>query len=363
MDKILIIINKLTIGGAENVAITQANKLKERGYEIYFGLLYSTIKKENFYDLLNITDKNIIHFSFKRLFDLNAFIRVYRFLKSNKIDIVMGHLFEANTIIRIAAIFARTKKIFITEHSCYDIKSKWQILVDRILSVKTNKIFAVSNEVKDFTMKQEGISKNKIVVLNQISDLKLKNKFKRKELRKKYGISEDKLIVMTVGRMSPEKNQKDIIDIAMQVNNKNKDIYFFIVGYGKEESKLRREIIKRKLEKNIKLIIDPKNAKEYLIMGDIFILTSNREGLPVALLEGMYNGLIGLSYDIGGISDIIINNKNGYLFNFGDIKKISDRIIFLNKNRIKIERMKKEAIKMAKDKNGKIDDLINIINK
>lgn len=364
MKKVLIAINKFTIGGAEQVALSHANLLEEKGYEVYFGILYDTIKEDNFYDNLKVDFKNVIHFKFKRVFDVKAIYRVYKFLRRNKIDIVITHLFEANTAFRIAAILARTKKIFSFEHSCYNIKTRWQILSDKFLSLFTEKIICVSEKVLDFTAEQEKISKDKLVVLNQISDLSLRGIFTRKEVLEKFNTNEDIFVIVTVGRFSPEKNQTKIIEVADSLINEKgfKNFLFMIVGYGPEEQKLKDLIKNKNLGKYVKIIPDSKNAKEYLVAGNIFLLTSNREGMPIVVLEAMHNGLPVIATDVGGVSDIVQDNKNGFLVKLDDINAMVDKILFFYKNKDLIKNFKKEAIETSKIKNGKIEDLENIIN-
>lgn len=350
--KILFAINKLTIGGAETVVVSQINNIDKNKFDVYLGLLYQTDKISTLYDQLKIDQTKIIHFNYKKLFDFKGFIRTYKFLKDNKIEVVISNLFETNTALRLAAILSRAKIIIITEHSCYFNKSRWQIVIDHILAYFTDIIFAVSPEVAEFTAKQEKINFKKIKVLKQISDLSLIGDFKRQDLRHKFGIKEDGLAVMTIGRFSPEKAQYRIIETADLIVKKGiNNIYFLLVGYGRLENQLKEMIISKGLEKNVKIIIDPKKAKEYLVAGDIFLLTSNREGMPVSMLEAMSAGLACIASDVGGIKDILKNEINGYLLKTGDIEAMANKIIDLKNDPAKLNLMK-QASKMLAEKNS-----------
>lgn len=363
--KILFAINKLCIGGAETVVASQINKIDKTKFDAYLGLLYKTDKSANLYDKLKISEDKIIHFDYKNLFDLKAFLRVCAFLKRNKIDAVASNLFEANAVMRLAAILSRVKIIIITEHSCYFNKSFWQKIVDHILAYFTDIIFAVSNEVAEFTAKQEKINLKKFKILKQISDLKIKGLFRRDDLRKRIGIPNGALAALTIGRFSSEKAQYRIIDAADLIVNENgnHNIYFVIIGYGALENKLREKIKSKNLEKFVKIIVDPKNAKEYLVAGDIFILTSDREGLPVAMIEAMNAGLACVAFNVGGIKDIVRDGENGWLVKPGDINSMAEKILLLSGDSGTLRDMSKRAVESAKGNSGDISELENFLEK
>ena len=362
--KILFAINKLCIGGAETVVVNQINTIDKSKFDVFLGLLYSTDKSANLYDKLKVSEDKIIHFNFSNLFDARAFLRIYKFLKQQKIEIVISNLFEANLAVRLAAILAGTKIKLIVEHSCYFNKSLWQKLFDNFLSNFTDLILAVSSEVADFTAKQEKINSKKIRVLKQISDLSTKGLFNRDNLRQQLDIPQEALVALTIGRFSPEKAQYRIIDLADLINKKeDHNVYFVIVGYGKLENELKEKVKSKNLEKFVKIIIDPKNAKEYLTIGDIFLLTSDREGLPIAMLEAMNAGLACLAPDIGGIKDILRHEENGWLVKPGDINSMAEKILLLSKDADRLNKMKHLSFKFAKESSGNIVELENLLEK
>ena len=363
MKNILFLTNKLLIGGAEMVMINQANLLNAQKFNVFFGLLYNTDQENTLYHKLKT--KQIFHFGFSKLLDIEAFFRFYKFLKKNKIEIIYSALFESNLVARIIGRLAGVKIIISSEQSCYYNKTWWQKRADYILSYFTDTIVGVSEEVVKFTSQQENIPLNKFEVLDQISDLDIDNIFSRDELLKKYALKEDSLVCITIGRFSPEKDQDRIIKIANEiVNERNmENINFVIVGYGDLEENLLNSIKEYKLEKNVKIIVDPKNAKEYLVMADLFLLTSNREGMPIVILEAMNNNLPCISSNVGGVKDIVKDGINGYLIDDREVKTFVEKIMYLSSHREIIEKMSIEAKKTVDNKRGNINQLESIINK
>jgi glycosyltransferase involved in cell wall biosynthesis len=362
MKNILFLTNKLLIGGAEMVMLSQANSLDAEKYKVFFGLLYNTNQENTLYHKLKT--KRIFHFGFSRLFDIKGFFKFYRFLKKNKIEIIVSALFEANLVARILGRLVGVKIIISSEQSCYYNKSWWQKKVDLLLSYVTDVIIGVSEEVVKFTSQQENIPFKKFRVLDQISDLDINNLFSKEYLLKKFNLKESCFVCMNIGRFSPEKDQNRIIEIANEIVNKKniKDMYFFIVGYGDLEKNLIDSIKKYKLEKNVKIVVDPKNAKEYLVLADLFLLTSDREGMPIVILEAMNSNLPCISSNVGGVKDIVKDGVNGYLVDNREVEDFVDRIIYLFNNKKIVSKMKLEAKKIVDNKKGRIDQLELIID-
>lgn len=361
--KILFFVNKFTLGGAETLVLNEINLLDKDKYEVYLAVMYRTIKEQNLYKRLNIPDDHVVHFDFKRLFDIQAFLRVCKFFKEEKFDALISNLFESNFVSRIAVFFYKIPAVFVVEHSEYLNKTWWQKIADRILSKNTNTIIAVSSEIADFTAKQEGIKRDKFIVIKQIGDFSIKGIFKREDLRRKLEIPDEVLVSVTVGRFSPEKAQERIIEAAdLIVNQKGiKNIYFIIVGYGPKEKELKDLVENKQLKKYVKIINDSDNAREYLVAGDVFVLPSKREGVPLSLLEAMNQGLVPIATDVGGIRGIISPNT-GFLLKNGDIAGLVSILLDIVDNKKKVVNMSENVRLIVKEKTGSIKDLENLID-
>ena len=359
---ILFLTNKLLIGGAEMVFVNQVGLIDKEKFNVFVGLLYGTNKETNLYHKLKVDDSQITCFNLKQargVFDILGIIRVLKFLKNNKIDIIFTSLFESNFVGRLAAKLAGTKIIISSEHSCYYNKKNWQKISDWCLSFITNKIIAVTEEIVDFTSKQEKINKNKFQVLQQISDFSIEGIFSKNELRHRFGIPEQAMVFSTLGRFSPEKAQYRIIEMADHIINKldRKDIYFIIIGYGALHQDLADKIKMHGLDKYVKIIVDPKSAKEYLTVSDAFILTSDREGMPIVLLEAMYNKLPCIAFAVGGVVDILKDGYNGFIVEAKNSDLFIDKILYLADQKEQLKIMGNNAKESAVEKAGNIKEL------
>ncbi|OHA17468.1 MAG: hypothetical protein A3H57_00020 [Candidatus Taylorbacteria bacterium RIFCSPLOWO2_02_FULL_43_11] len=361
MIKILFVINKFTLGGAETVVMNQINQIDKNRFLPHLGILYRTTKSQNLYDRLTITSDRVTHFDFKNLKDVVAFVRLCVFLKKGKFDIVVSNLFESNFVCRLAAIIVRVPIILAVEHSSYFNKKWWQRVADRILARYSSAIITPSLDIADFTSRQEKISLSKFKVVGQITDLTLKGVFGRDEIREKFEIPKDGFVAVTVGRFSEEKAQEKVIEIAEEIVHVRKlnNYYFLIVGYGPRELELRTMIEKSRLERWVKIINDPANAKEYNIAGDVFLLPSKREGVPVALLEAMNMGLVPIATNVGGVKKVI--QGSGFVCEQNDVLSMVESLILLNNDRALLSKKSALSKSMAEESRGRIEDLEKLL--
>jgi len=154
-------------------------------------------------------------------------------------------------------------------------------------------------------------------------------------------------IVLNVGRLKPEKNQKELIEIFTQINKPNWKL--IIVGSGGLEQDLQNQINSLNAINNIKLVGASDNVDKWLAEADIFAFTSLTEGFPNALLEAMAYPIASISYDCNtGPRELIKDGVNGFLI------PMSDRDLYINKlkemmdNQHLRESLKAEAYKIRR---------------
>jgi len=345
--KILFAINCMNIGGAPTVVYEQIKDINKEKFKPYLLTLYPS-KKANFFNKINFLPRdNIVQFKLKNrsIFDIKTLLQIYKFLRKEKFDIVYTHLFLANFIVRSLAILAKVPRIIIFEHSFYYNKSRWQIFADRILAKFTDKIIAPSRAITEFTSRQEKIALSKFSVIPNSIILPNKGMIDGSNLRKEAGISKNAFIVVSLGRFSEEKGQIFFIEAAEIVKKECPEICFILVGHGYLEESLRKIIEEKDMSGYFKLLSLPEKAKEYLYVGEIFVLSSVREGQPIVLLEAMMVGLPIIATSIDGTKGTINDNVNGLLVSPRSGRAIADKIIYLYNNSNIREELGKSAYK------------------
>lgn len=122
--------------------------------------------------------------------------------------------------------------------------------------------------------------------------------------------------ILAVYRLDFGKRVNEIIDLFNQLNDKEANLT--IIGDGKEMNSLKEQASKSKYKENIKFtgFLPKEKIEEYMLDSSLFLMMSISEGLPMVLLEAMSYGIPCIAYELpSGISDIIENNKNGYIIN------------------------------------------------
>lgn len=137
-----------------------------------------------------------------------------------------------------------------------------------------------------------------------------------------------KINLLTVGRLSEEKVQKNLIRACKILKEKGYEFQCQIVGGGPLFVDLNEEIINNHLTDYVKLVgqVFQEEIKKYYQMADIFVLPSIRENLPNVLLECMAMGVPAIASNIAGIPELIDNGRNGILVQPGNINVLADAI-------------------------------------
>jgi glycosyltransferase involved in cell wall biosynthesis len=114
-----------------------------------------------------------------------------------------------------------------------------------------------------------------------------------------------------VGRLTKIKRIDRLVEVIKKSKIESEQIYFIVAGGGIEEKYLIDQVEKYKLP--VKYLGWVSNLAEIISVSNIFILTSDNEGTPISLIQGLVAGIPAISTNVGSVSDIIDDNKNGIL--------------------------------------------------
>ena len=127
--------------------------------------------------------------------------------------------------------------------------------------------------------------------------------------------------IFSAGRLTKQKNFPLLINAFYEFHKKHKDYNLVIAGEGEDKEELEKMIESLDIQKNVRLIGFTKDVHKYMSECQMFIQTSNYEGISNALLESLAIGVPTIATDcpIGGSKMIIKNNENGVLIQVNDI--------------------------------------------
>ena len=159
--------------------------------------------------------------------------------------------------------------------------------------------------------------------------------------------------IIYCSRFDKDKGWDDFIEAANKLISLRKDIFFTMIGYGKETDVVKEMIEKNNLQNYIKLIINPnqQTIADYYSNSLLFVFPTHlNESLGLVALEAMSCGLPAICSSKGAINEYINNGINGFLYDAGNIQELTTKIIdFLKLSKQEKNQFSKNAIITAKE--------------
>lgn len=154
--------------------------------------------------------------------------------------------------------------------------------------------------------------------------------------------------IVSVGRLEPQKNQKLLIDAFALIANDFQEYQLIIYGEGSLRKELEDYIKAKGIQERVSLPGNQTNIQEHIKDASLFVLSSDYEGIPNALIEAMAIGLPCVSTDCspGGARELIEDSVNGLITPCGDAKKLSDAMRIMLSNKAYAKACGMEALKI-----------------
>jgi len=158
----------------------------------------------------------------------------------------------------------------------------------------------------------------------------------------------DKINLISVGNLRYEKR----FDLLLKTFSLLDERYILnIIGDGAKSKELQNLAKELNIDSRVNFLGYKSNPYPYLKRSDIFVLTSEYEGFPNAVLEANLLGLYVIGFrSVGGVNEIIENQLNGYLVNFGDINQLAEAIESVNVSNLNREDISKSIYKFSAKK-------------
>ena len=323
---ILFFINSLSLGGAERVTANLANFWSKKGWEVIVISLASD--SIDFYQLdpsIRRISLNLNTESFNLLLAFKNNIRRILFLRRElmrfKPDIALSIMTTANILLTLAKIGLKNIVAVGSERtypSQQTISWVWRVM-RRYLYSRLSAIVSLTHE-SAFWLKKYTNSKKIVVIPNSVvfplplqkPIIKISPKFKKQK------------ILLSVGRLSEEKQFDILISVFQKLIFDFPDWVLVILGEGNIRYQLEKQIKSLKMENHVFLPGNTGNIGEWYASADIYVLTSRYEGFPNSLVEAMAHGLPAISFDCDtGPRDIIRNGIDGLLVSEMNIDELS----------------------------------------
>ena len=318
--KVMQIIARMNVGGPAVIVAELMRGLDKSAFEQILVTGYCDENESDYLDTV-ATDIKAVRIaglgrSVSLIADLKAFFGLVSLIRKYKPDVIHTHTAKAGVLGRLASLLAGRGAVRVHTfhghllHGYFNFAiTKIVILIEKFFAARTSVLIAIGSKVKDDLI-AAGIGRaDKYRVF--FPGLPAPKSYSKVGAQQAIGISSEVLYCTFVGRLTQIKRPDRLLDVAAECKKRGVDLRFLVAGEGElfESSKARCE----REQLNVTFFGWRNDIEQIFAASDLAILTSDNEGIPLTLIQAAQAGLPIVATDVGSISDIVINESNGYL--------------------------------------------------
>ena len=306
--RVLQLITRLPIGGAERLIADTVRKLDRSRYEPVVCCIQARGELAAEIERAGVPVVCLDRMKTKR-FDWSAVAALERLLGSERIDLVHSHLYHANLYGRLACLRAGVPAVA-SVHNTYTRPKLHRRLINRFLARTTKRVIAVSEDIKRDLIRHDGIPAERIAVIsNGVDFARVSSATTRAQARLRLGIGEATVAVGCVARLEEQKGHRFLLE-AMSLL-RDLPMRLLVVGDGRLRADLEQRAASLGIGESTTFLGMRSDVPDILPALDIYAMPSLWEGLSIALLEAMAAGLAVVATDVGGVRQVFGEDECG----------------------------------------------------
>lgn len=309
---ILHIIKGLGQGGAERLLVST---IRQHSPQYSFHIVYFLSFKNQLADELSNVGATVhlikANHPLLMIFRIRKLVKIIRKISPK---LIHAHLPVSGFIAAISSKLTGIPLLY-SEHN---IPSRYQLITKLFhpFTLKISvKVICVSPMVQRELLRI-AVGNQKIIVIENGTDITLfaPNLYVKSEIRKQLNLPIQNLIIGTVAVFTDQKRLDRWLNICKRIHTRNPNICFVIAGHGPLEKALKDSAVELISKKALYFTGRTSVPERWMAAMDIYLMTSDFEGLPVAMLEAMSLELPVVASAVGGIPDAIQHNFSGFLY-------------------------------------------------
>ena len=345
--KIIHIITRLILGGAQENTLITCKLLAQRGHDVTLitgpaigpeGELFDQTKGQGY----KVIKANRLFRAICPLNDTLSYFQIKKLLRQLQPDIVHTHSAKAGILGRFAAYSlrrassheSRATKIVHTIHGLafHPYQSQWlnklYITIEKSAAKRTDFFISVADAMSRQAM-AAGIGRPEQFVtaysaIEEDDFLEPISQERKKDFRRKYGIGEDSIVLITIARLFMLKGHEYIIESAKQLSKRFEKCVWLFVGDGNLADHFKEQVNQLGLAERVKFtgLLPPSQIPLAIQSSDILVHCSLREGLARTLPQAMLCGRPAVSFDVDGAREVV-NENTGRLIEPKNIEQLT----------------------------------------
>lgn len=340
-NNVMQIVQSLECGGLEKMVISLAERLNKKSSCASICCLDKTGELAQEAEYKNI---KVIAVRKKPGIDLPLVIKLAGIFRREKINVVHTHNLGPLFYGTLAARLSRVPVVINTRHGR---EAKVSL---KLLWAMNDNIVAISHDARRRLLKFNRINEERIKVIYNGIDIKKFSEINSAQNKKIFNFDSSALVIGTIARLAPEKDQFTLIDAFSEVSQKLDNTRLIIVGDGTLRKELESYCRKRNLANKILFLGFRQDIPKILSIFDVFVLSSITEGISLTLLEAMAASRPIVATNVGGNPEIIDNGVTGFLVPPKSPDRMAEAIIKILSDKELAGKMKLAGYKRVKEK-------------
>ncbi|MEC3907916.1 N-acetyl-alpha-D-glucosaminyl L-malate synthase BshA [Tamlana sp. 2201CG12-4] len=340
-----------TFGGSGVVATELGLELSKRGHEIHFITYNQPVRLELIshnvhYHEVNVPEYPLFHY---QPYELALSSKLVDMVKLHKIEILHVHyaiphayaaymakkmLQEEGVYVPIVTTLHGTDITLVGSHPFYKPAVTFSIN-------KSDAVTAVSQSLKDDTLRLFNI-KNDIHVVPNFIDLEKHNLQGFTDCQRGMMAKDDEKIITHISNLRPVKRVQDVISVFYNIQ-KEMPARLMFIGEGPEKEKVELRCQELGILDQVVFFGRSNEIDKILCFSDLFLLPSKTESFGLAALEAMASGVPVISSNTGGIPEVNVHGKSGFLSNVGDVEDMTRNALYILSDEARLKTFKDNA--------------------
>jgi len=345
--QILHIIKSLGRGGAETLLPETLAKHDQGRYGFHY--IYFIPWKDQMVGAIRAAGGKVSCFAAKNNLAIIAKIpSIVSYVRKNNIKLIHCHLPWAGITGRIVGKLTGVPVVY-TEHNMWERYHKLTYHLNKITYSSQERVIAVSAEVANSIRTNHKRSKPRVqVVLNGINTAKFSTEYKpATDIRARYGIPDGAVLIGITCVFRAQKRLTIWLEIAQKLHEKFPALHFIVVGDGVLKQEIHAKAAELQTSGYVHFAGLQTEIRPFLNAMDIFMMSSEFEGLPIALLEAMSMEVMPACTDAGGISELVKDGLNGVLVPVADPMMLVRKLEKFIADPLQIREMGRKAREMV----------------
>lgn len=278
-------------------------------------------------------DVELIPLVFRRLGDAAAAFRLRQILRVKRVDVLHSHLFWSSLFASPVGHFCSVPVVIETTHVREVWRKGWKanFAVDRVVGKCVDRYIAVSEANGHYLVEEKGLPAKKVKVIRNGSDVRrFDPEYKPAGgLKTSLGFGESDPVLVVVARLEPQKGHKILLHAMPSILNEFPSVKLVCVGDGVLRAELAGLAQVLGLEESVRFVGAQSNVQDWLALGQMSVLPSFYEGLPLVAIESLAAGVPVVATDVDGTPEVVVNGKTGLTVPTNDPKALAQAICLL----------------------------------